>query len=320
MPVTVIAAADQLVLDDAIASRIPEDVPCRTFHCTDLDAEAVFSHLGTPDLFAENLCFHYSGIGSLKLRKAEAEGVERVLKNLPGNITLLCSELIEEEFASKRKQKLNSAEARRFSRHGDFIDLLAVSEPRNAPGWLQDWAKRRHGIDLGQGQAEKLYHTCGGSITLAGGELGKLALLKPGEDEIRFTDKTLDAVLSSSPETRFYDMLDGLLAGAPHALRQLREWYSTDQGTFRLVAEASRRLLSLMALREGRPVQPPYFARQLKPLERRYAGDRLDRAICACAALEHGLKSGAYCGENTEKAELAALELFQAELSSIQRC
>jgi hypothetical protein len=70
-------------------------------------------------------------------------------------------------------------------------------------------------------------------------------------------------------------------------------------------------------MESGVRIQPSFFERQLRPLQRRWRGKRLSAAILRLAQLEHDLKTGMIPGESSADVEFTALQVFLADLGVI---
>jgi len=306
-----VIARDPLVAAEAAGARLPQGVPVRRHYVNDLSLDAIFQQLGSGDLFATRQAFVYVNVLDLKLKKADGERLEATLARMPAEIELVCTQVFDSLSYRDEERLLKGAELARWSRGAQVEDLRRVSDAANAPRWLAQRALQRHGLKLTPPQAQRLLAIVGGKLALAEGELLKLALVADGPT---VTDAEIESILAASPAVQYWELVDALLGGAPDALTRLRTWHSLEPEGFRLMAELRRRLLGLRALSQGQPVQPPFFAQQLRSIARRWPAARLVRAIEGLAELEFRLKSGLIPGESSRDAELSALEVFTREL------
>lgn len=316
MPVFVIAACDQLVLSEAVNKHIPKGVPCQTHYGWDLECDTIFEQLGSPGLFAEQQAYHYAEFTKISLRKKEADRFCTLLEKLSPQTTLVCSLLIDEEDDYKEKQKKGTADFKRVSSRGKFEDLCSLSDPREAVPWLQARALDKYGVVLEAKQVERMYGSCGNSISGVDSVLTKLWMFKPDDRKLPIPDSMLDKVLSDNPESKYNDLVNLVMAGDGNALTRLHDWFPTARENFRLVSELSRKLLQLKALAQGEKL--PFWAeKQVRPFVRYYRGQKLKQAILLAAEMEQAMKTGAIPGENTEAAKLVLLELYVKRLGLV---
>jgi DNA polymerase III delta subunit len=224
--------------------------------------------------------------------------------------------VVQTETRGEEDRLLKGADFKLWCEGAEVDDLRAHSEGEQALQWLKQRATQRYRLALTKEQLKKVLLLSADSLALADTELYKLSLLKAADKLQPVPDSVLKANLSDNPAARFYELVDAIMLEQPDAQELLARLHGLNPDPHRLVAELRRRFLGLLALERGGEVQPPYLARQLRPLAGRWRGPRLSRAIQALAALEHGLKSGAYMGESSRDAELAGLQLFIRELTA----
>lgn len=313
MPRHVVIARDPLIAGDTVKKLIPADVPCERHFTADLSIESIFGMLGTDDLFATKRAYHYVDFLALKPGKKESERLAGILARLPAEIILVCSQVLSYATRGEENRALKGKAYQLWADGAKVKDLRKLSEGRNAVDWLRERAQAKYKLSLTPSQAELLLSASDQSPALAESELAKLWMLLPDEKH-SVSDKTINAVLNISPGKRFYDLADAIMAGASDWHKRLVDWYLLEPKPERLIGELKRRLLGLLALSRGQQVQPPFFARQLHSLERRWPAVRVRAAIRQLAELEHGIKSGLATGESSAEGKLSALELYIAGL------
>jgi DNA polymerase III delta subunit len=316
MPLTVVIAADPLLIDEAVADCAPPNVTLRRWYADELDYDTVFAHLGSGGLFEDRQAFHYVNFLGLRLNKKEQEAFAALLARLPEETTLVCSQLVEDT-GKKLSQLKSKREFKQLTELGRLTDLTHLADERKAAAWLARRSRERYGLQLRDRQAADLLVSCAGSLSLADAELRKLQLLKREDKPQPVPDELLRSIISQIPTARFYQVADALLAGRPEAVDMVRNWFDVEGATFRLVAELSRRLLGLRELERGARVQPPFFERQLRQFAPYYRGAKLGAALELLAQLEQDLKTGVIPGQSSADAELSALEVFTARLGSL---
>ncbi|GEM_PF-2205670 len=316
MPRHVVIARDALIAEEGAARRLPEGVPVERYHVRDLDLDRIFDQLATSDLFATARALHYVDFLALKLAaKKDAERLAGIFDRMPGEITLVCSQVLDFATRGEEQRALKGQTWQRWTTGAEVDDLRQLSEGERAVDWLRRRARDSYGLALDSRQAAALLAANDGKLALVDTELRKLWMLKPADDLTPVSDATLEAALSSNPGARFYQLVDALLSGAADTQERLRQWYALEPDTYRLLTVLTRRLLDVLALSRGEEPGPPFMLRQLRTLARRWPPRRLARALGALARVEHELKSGLIPGETARQAELSALQLLAAELA-----
>jgi DNA polymerase III delta subunit len=336
MPRLVVAAGDPLQGEEAALAWLPPALAYTRRDGSELSADLLFADLGQPGMFAEERALLYTDVLAAKLNKRDSERVAALLARLPAGTHLACVQVIQEETKSKSDTKFKSAGLRLFADGAELRDLRPLAEGAGAVQWLGQRAQERYGLRLGPPQLTRILALSDSSPALADGELQKLALLLGGSGApaggssspatgqgpaplAAVPDAVLDSLLSGSPAAKFYELVDTLLADPPGSQAALAAWFDAEGETFRLVFELRRRLLQARSAARGEAVYPPFAARGAQALARRLGGARLGGALEALAALEHGLKRGAYPGESSRLAELGALQVFAADLARALR-
>ena len=319
MPRIVITARDPLIVAEAAQRHFPRDVPVERRYGDELNLDAVFTQLGVPDLFATQRAVHYAQFMDLKLLKKDGERLAEILARLPAEITLVATQVLRCDSRRDEERIINGTDFQRWASGAQLEDLCKQFDGQRAVKWVVERARERYALALTETQAQRLYELSAESPAQADGELAKLALDLGGEGLRSVTNEELHATLSVNPAARFYELADAITSLSPRALAALDTWFGIEPDTHRLVAELRRRLLGFWTLSQGGSVQPPFFENQLRELAGRWPSGRLGPAIVGLAKLEHGLKSGAYLGEDSKDAELNALELFVRDLLTSAR-
>lgn len=320
MPRHIIIARDPLIASEAAQALVPAGVPSEHFFASELSAEDVFAQLSTVDMFEPRKAFIYSDFLELKLVKATAEKVNSSLARMPVELTLICTQVFEDKSKADEDKALKSEDFRRFAEGAKFDDLRGLSEARAGQRWLGERGQKRYGITLSSAQLERLWQLAAEKPALADTELRKLGLMRPDEAEEgkawAVPDEVFRSSVSATPSAHFYGLVDAILLRSPQSQELLARWFSLEPETFRLVNELKRKLLGLNTLSRGGQLQPPWLGNQLRPLARHWPSQRLGRAIQGLAKLEHDLKSGMIPAQSSKEAELAALQVYVADLSA----
>jgi DNA polymerase III delta subunit len=321
VPRLVVAAGDPLQGEEAALAWLPTGLPHTRRDGPELTPDTLFADLGQPGMFAETRVLLYTDVLAAKLNKRESERVAALLAHLPAETHLACVQVIQEDSKSKADTRFKAAGLRLFADGAELRDLRPLADGAGAARWLAQRAQERYGLRLSPQQLGRILALSADSPALADGELQKLTLLRPeGAGGVwAVPDSVLNELLSGSPAAKFYDLVDRLLADPPASQPALATWFDAEGETFRLVYEVKRRLFQARTVQRGEQVYPPYAARSAQALARRLAGRRLGLALEALAALEHGLKSGAYPGESSRLAEFGALQLFAADLARVMQ-
>lgn len=318
MPRLCIIAADPLQGEEAAAQWLPRDLEVTRRSGEELSALVLFEDLGQPGMFAESRALLYLDPLAAKLNKKESQRCADLLERLPETTYLAAVQVVQEEQRTKADAMLKHAGLRLFTDGAKVEDLRQLASGPHLQRWLLERALDRHGINLTPRQAQRIIASCSASPSLAASELLKLGLLKPGAEAWAVSDDVLDELIQTSPAAQFYALVNLLLSGDPAVQPALASWFDADAETFRLIFELKRRLLHVRSLRRGESIYPAFAARAAQDLSRRLPTQKLGLAIEALARLEHGLKSAAYPAESSRLAELGALQLFCAELQSLQ--
>ena len=318
MPRFVVIAKDPLIAAEAVAKRLPEGAPAERHYASDLTADAIFTHLGSPDLFSSHKAYHYVDFLDLKLNKREGERFAGLLSRLPEEITLVCSQVLKANTRGEEERVLRREDYRRVAEGAQVDDLRRMSDDMRAQQWRIDRARERYGLVLTSVQMERLYFAAGEQVALVDMELSKLSTLKSADKPQQISDELLESSISLNPVAKFYDLVDAIVEKQEGVQAQLAAWFALEPATFRLISEMGRRLLALLAMQRGERVQPPFLERKLRRVIARWPTPRLARAIRLLAKLEHELKSGLAAGLSTQDAELTALQMFIADLGTAQ--
>lgn len=313
----VVAAKDPLIARSEALARLPRGVPVHCFHGWELTAELVFEQLASTSLFEPASAYYYEDFLDFKVLKADAGRIEQALE-AGREVPLALSQVIEAEWKSQEQRIIKGEAFHRWAKGAELVDACALSDPRSAPRWLRDWAKRETGLDVAAAAAAELLALCAGSVALAGAELRKLALLLP-EGATNLERGALEGVVAAQPSAKQSQLAEAIVAGADSAGALLTDYRQQGLEVIPLVYEVSRKLLQLRAINFGEPVYPPFLQKQLEPLAARWRGRRLATAISLTATLEHGLKSGRYAGENTQDAAHRALGVFARDMQAALR-
>lgn len=319
MPLHVAIARDQLLLDDAAEAALPAGIAPVKRHGDGLSLNAIFEDLSGGDLFSEQRAFIYSNFLAMRLGKKEGERLAAMLADINAQTTLICLQLLNFDSRADEKKKLGTKTYEYWTGSTKVKDARNESEGASGVRYLRERAKERYGLVLSAGQVERLLAASGEKLSLADRELAKLELLKATDTAQQVPDKLLDATLSSNPAAQFFELQDALLEGRRGALTHLRRWHGITGDTYSLLYQLARKLMNLRILAQGGQVYPPWQARQLKPLQGRWRGDKAGRGVMAVARAEFRLKSGQLTGMPSNEAELAALEMLGAELIELAR-
>jgi DNA polymerase III delta subunit len=314
MPAHLIIARDPLIAAEAASALLPEGISAERYYATDLDMDEIFNQLSTRDLFVSQRALHYIDVMELKQGKRDIERLSAMLKSLDEATTLVCTQVIVAETRSEEDRRVKSAALKPWIENTKVHDLRRQSDGAQALGWIGQRARERYGLALTRAQCERLYQVNGEHMALVDSELRKLSMLKGSEQLQPVPDNVIEQLVAGSPQAKFYELADAITRAGPDVIARLHEWFAIEPETHRLLGEMRRRFLGLRMLTQGMSVQPPFFERQLRAFERSWNGRRLERAIVLTAQLELKLKSGETVGESSKDAELAALEMYCADL------
>jgi DNA polymerase III delta subunit len=316
VPRFVVIAHDPLIAEEAARSYFPDSEPVERYWGFELSIDAILGHLGSLDLFSSARYLHYVDFLDYKPKKADGLRFAELLGRLPAEITLVCSQSIEDATRSEEERLLAGADFKRVADGAKVEDLRKLADGEAGERWLRQRALSSYALALTAPQVQRLLSLSGGKLSLADGELKKLALLKSVSQPQPIPDALFEATVSSNPAAHFYGLIDAVLSDSPAAQRLLLEWHSLEPEGFRLLSELRRHFLGLYALSKGERVMPPYFGNQLQRHTRRWQGRRLALAVEQLAELEYGLKSGRYPGASSREAELGALQVAVAQLAA----
>lgn len=314
MPRHVIIARDPLIAHEAVDQFLPAASQVERSYVADMDLGSMFSQLGTADLFATERYYHYRDFLGLNLGKKQQERLLDILKRLPAEVTLVCSQVLTYDKRADENRILKGQLYKTWTTGVKSVDLRGTGEGAQAIPWVINRARQKYQLTLQKSQAQRLLLACQEKPSLADTELRKLWMFKEGDQLQPIGDQLLQSVLSANPGARFYELVDAILARSPHWQSQVAQWYAIEADTHRLVNELKRRLLGLLDLQRGISIQPPFLAQQLQRCARQWPPQRLSAAIKCLAELEHALKSGRTTGATAKDGEFSALQLLLVDI------
>lgn len=310
MPRHVIIARDPLIAHEGVDRLIPAGCRVERSHVSDLDLNLIFNQLGTADLFATERCYHYRDFLGLNLGKNQQDRLRDILNRLPAEVSLICSQVLEYDKRADETRALKGQLYATWTAGVKVTDLRGIAEGAKARAWVTGRAREKYRLTMSDSQAQRLLLTCQDKPSLADTELRKLWMFKDSDTLEPVSDHLLQSVLSTNPGACFYEMVDALFSRAPRWQEQVDQWYSIEPDTHKFVNEFKRRLLGLLDLQRGIPVQPPFFGQQLQRCARQWPAPRLSAAIQRLAGLEYALKSGRTTGATSKDGDYSALQLF----------
>jgi DNA polymerase III delta subunit len=310
----VVIARDSWIAWDGAVRLLPAGRPVHRQHCDSLSIDELFNQLTTPDLFEPERCFVYLDFLQLPGTRAEAARIEQALARQAEGITLVCTQVFEGLSKAEEDKKLRSPDFQRIAGAAELHDLRSLSETAAAARLLRKLAGER-GLELTESDCRRLYELSGEQYSLAAGNLEKLDLYC--SESAADARSSMEAVLSTTSLARFYSLADAVMARSAQWRDVFSHWWEVEAEAFRLHSELRRRFLGLRLLALGRTVNPPYFAQQLRTIQRHWPYERMDRAIELLADTEFALKSGKVIAENSKQAERDAVELLLAQLQSL---
>jgi len=316
MPQVIIIARDPLVCQAAAQRHYPAGSDPVRKHCPGLDLSEIFNDVGTADLFATQRVYHYVDFLGLKLGPKQQERLSGILSSIPAEILLVCTQVMKYEKRADENRAMKGALLKTWSKNAPVEDLRNQSEGEQAVKWLDSWAREQYALNLNRGQLGRLLSACQDSPALADSELRKLWMLKDGDALQTISDAAIGEVLSTNPAVHFYEMVDAIMVGAPDWPARLEGWLHLEPEPHRLLNELKRRFLGLYDLATGQPVNPPFFAQQLRQFARQWQRPRLKAAITGLAELEHAMKSGKTTGETSVAGDISAVQVFLTGLLS----
>lgn len=260
---------------------------------SEVSIESLASILATPPMMAEWRVVVLQEVEALASSPKAREVIVETAKNPPPGLAFIISS------STQSKAKFYQ-ELKRRARSVEFAEI----SPNDVPGWLVEWARSRHGVEMEEGAARALGAAVGTDLGVLAQEVGKLAgVVEEGEPI------TLDVVRRAGTRIPTQDRWEWMdLVGSRNfrkALKGLPVLLAQGESGVSLVIGLATHLLRLGAARAGGsraleaclPPQQRFLSRRLIQQARGWTVDGLQNAILGLRRVDRTLKSTSLADE-----------------------
>jgi len=256
---------------------------------SEVTVESLASILATPPMMAEWRVVGLREVEALVSSPKAREVILGVVANPPPGLALLLSATIPSQSKAKFYQEL-----KRRARSWEFAEIA----PNDVPGWLLDWTRNQHGVEMEEGAARALGGALGTDLGVLVQEVDKLVSMVDEGQPI-----TLELVERAGTRIPAQDRWEWMDMVGNRAFRQAREGLPVllsqgESGVYLSMGLATHLLRLAVAQAGGSraleaclPPHQRWLSRRLVQQARKWTLDGLETALHGLRRVDRILKS-----------------------------